>query len=371
MSLQQLMGNHKFSGHIKVNISRDTNDRQLFVNANLVRNAVIDGDIVEQNSPAKIVRVVGEPVLPAKQPKCANEMETAEEGVANTIGAYEMEPLDDEPAPIEVQTKRKYRLPHFVAGKLKVPKEPAPVERLGVETIFPNVCFHFLNGHCIDDNNCLDSHTYPQQDDVFAKLQAIGWEKAAKLFRVIVPRCRGLLKNYFIVFAKFFAIKRQRGPLLDMLAVCEDPRHKIVEYLAKLIKAFMHTGLTYSQTIAIVLKHHRRVSSLTLKIIFNTDIVGDTSIADVLKGLELLNADPEFDFNIATINYLLVLSYEIGSPAIVRTMIKIFDRLRRRCPTAMTGIDQNAFKRFMDIYDSCTKEVTETSGRSRIHGPRK
>lgn len=377
MSLPQ-GDNQKFSGLIKVNISRNTNDRQLFVNESLLRNSVIHDDIAAQNPldnsngqklPMKIVRVVGEPVLAARIPRNDSELEIASENDESaTKEGYEMDSIEDDPSPVEMKTKRNYRLPDFVVGKLRAPKEVAP-ERLGIETIFPNVCFHFLNGHCVDGSDCLDSHTYPQQKDVYAKLQEIGWENAAKLFRAIVSRCRGLLLNYFVVFARFFAGKRQRGPLIDMLAVCEDTRNKIVPYLGKLMKAFVFSGLTYSQTIAIVLKNHRRITSLTLSIIFNVDIVGDTSIGDLLKGLELLNTDPEFDFDIVTVNHLLSMSCQIGTIAFVTTMIKIFDRLKSRRPTVMAGVDQTKFKRFIDIYENCTKQVSETSGRPRIFAP--
>lgn len=377
MSLPQ-GDNQKFSGLIKVNITRDSNDRQLIVNENRLGYSLVHDDIAAGSSlnrssgpksPMKIVRVVGEPMLAAKIPRGDNELEISKDDEETPTEGYEMDAVDDEPSPVEIKTIRKYRLPDFVVGKLRKPKEVEP-ERLGVETIFPNVCFHFLNGHCVNGSDCLDSHKYPQQKDVYAKLQEIGWENAAKLFRAIVSRCRGLLLNYFVVFARFFAGKRQRGPLIDMLAVCEDTRNKIVPYIGKLMKAFVFSGLTYSQTIAIVLKHHRRITTLTLSIIFNTDIVGDTSIGDLLKGLELLNIDPEFDFDIVTINHLLAMCCQIGTIAFVTTMIKIFDRLKSRRPTLMAGVDQKKFKMFIDIYENCTRQVAMvTGGKPRIFAP--
>lgn len=370
MSLQQ-MDNHKFSGLIKVNISHDTNERQLIVNENTLRVPVnsdvaksSSNDTNKRKSPLKIVRIIGEPMVAAKKQKC-----DIENGENDTGCAYEMDSIEDEhPSPDKIQSKKKYRLPDFVAGNLRAPKKNAP-ERLGIETIFPNVCFHFLNGRCIDGADCLYSHKYPEQKDVYTKLQAIGWENAAKLFRAIVSRCRGLLINYFLVFARYFASKRQRGPLLDMLAVCEDPHNKIVEYLGKLMKAFVFSGLSYSQSVALVLKNHRRITNLTLSIIFSTDIVSDLSVNDILKGLDLLNNDQEFCFDIVTINYLLARCCEIGTIAFVSTMIKIFDRLKSRCPSIMRGIDQNEFKKFMDIYENCMKQVPKTSGRPRICAP--
>lgn len=378
MSLPQ-GDNQKFSGLIRVNISRDTNDRQLIVNEDRIQNSVIHDEIASgsplhssngRETLMKVVRVLGEPVLAAKIPRVDNELEISrDDDESATEEGYEMDlDIENEPSPVEMKTTRMYRLPDFVAGKLRAPKKDAP-ERLGVETIFPNVCFHFLNGHCIDGSDCLDSHKYPLQKDVYAKLQEIGWENAAKLFRAIVSRCRGLLLNYFVVFARFFAGQRQRGPLINMLAVCEDTRNKIVPHIGKLMKAFVFSGLTYSQTIAIVLKNHRRTTSLTLSIIFNTDLVGDTSIGDLLKGLELLNTDPEFDFDIVTVNHLLAMSCQIGTIAFVTTMIKIFDRLKSRRPTVMAGVDQTKFKKFIDIYENCTRQVSETIGRARISAP--
>lgn len=375
MSLQKI-DNRKFSGLIKVNISRDTNKKQIIVNENSQRDAVnLDDNAVSSvnahKSPLKIVRVVGEPVLATKKPRCSIDTDISiEANVCAAEETHEIAPFDDEPVAVVVETIRKYRMPDFVVAKSNAPKETAP-ERLGVETIFPNVCFHFLNGLCIHGDDCLDSHSYPQQKDVYAKLQAIGWENAAKLFRGIVSRCRGLLLNYFIVFARFFATKRQRGPLLDMLAVCEDPKNKIVPFMAKLIKAFVFSGLTYSQTIALVLKNHRRISGSTLSIIFNTDIVSDASLEDLLHGLELLNADPEYDFDIGTVNHLLAMTCEIGTIKMIKTMIKIFDRLKSRRPTIVSGIAKEKFKKFSEMVENCTKQtsVPDGSGRARICAP--
>lgn len=376
MSLQKI-DNRKFSGLIKVNISRDTNDKQIIVNGNPFRDAVNHDDnnaissVNADKSPLKIVRVVGEPVFAAKKARCSIGADLSSEASVNVAKkSFEIAQLDDEPIPVVVETARKYQMPDFVVAKSNAPKETAP-ERLGVETIFPNVCFHFLNGQCIHGNDCLDSHSYPQQKDVYAKLQAIGWENAAKLFRGIVSRCRGLLLNYFIVFARFFATKRQRGPLLDMLAICEDPKNKIVPFMAKLIKAFVFSGLTYSQTIALVLKNHRRISSPTLSIIFNTDIVSDASLDALLHGLELLNADPEYDFDIGTVNHLLAMTCEIGTIKMIKTMIKIIDRLKSRRPNIVSCIAMEKFKKFSEMVENCTKQTSMPvgSGRARICAP--
>lgn len=269
--------------------------------------------------------------------------------------------------PVDLPPKRKYRLSDFVAGKSHAPKENKP-ERLGVETIFPNVCFHFLNGHCVEGDGCLYSHRYPSSKYVTAKLYAIIWENPTKLFRAIVARCQGLLLVYFVDFARFFAKECQRASLIDMLAIYENPQNRMVPTLRKLMKAFVLSGLTYGQTIAVVLKNHRRKATMTLSIIFNTDIVRGT-VNDTLKGLELLIADPEFDFDIATVNHLLALSSEIGWIPFVRTMLKILDRLELRCPSVLNGINQERSKNFMHIYKSCTSGGTQIGGRSRILAP--
>lgn len=180
----------------------------------------------------------------------------------------------------------------------------------------------------------------------------------------IVARCQSLLLVYFVDFARFFAKEQQRASLIDMMAIYENPQNRMVPTLGELMEAFV----TYSQTIAVFLKNHRRKTTMTLSIIFDTQIVGGT-VSDILKGLELLIADPEFDFDIATVNHLLVMSSEIGSIPFVRTMLKIFDRLKSRCPSVFNGINQERFKNFMHIYENCTSGGMQIGKRSRIFAP--
>lgn len=368
------MDNQKFSGLIKVNISRDTNDRQLIVNEKELQKFASLGAAAASNasdstnarkSPINIVRTIGEPVLPAKKPRQEIVIEFPKDGNEKGIERAFHDFIEDDPAS-GILLPPTYQIPDFVAGNLKVPEDQAK-ERLGVETIFPNVCFHFLNDNCVEGSFCPDSHTYPPPEEVHAKLNAIGWENAAKLFRVIISRCYRLRLKYFVVFTRFFARKRQRGPLLDMLAIVEDPRNKVLHFLPTLMKAFAITESTKGQAIALIMKHHRRTTPKTLSIIFDADII---SVSDILNGLELMNNDPEFSFDVATVNHLLTMSGQIGTIAFVSKMVKIFDRLKSRCPSAMTGIDQDKFKRFIDIYEKCTEHmVLETSGRPRISAP--
>lgn len=327
--------NHKYSG-LKVNISHDTNARRLISSENPLRPTVSHEDVVIRNA-----------------------MNSANDEL-------KIDRFNDDP--LESETKQKYRLPAFVGGgKLTVPKEN-PRERLGVETIFPNVCLYYLNGQCVE-SDCPNSHKYPQQKHVYMKLQSIGCQDAGKLFRAIVSRCRGLLINYFVVFARYFAGKRQTALLIDMIAVCEHPQNKMIPYFGKLIKAFLLSGLEYDQTIAVILKNHRRKTKATLANIFNTEIVPDVTITDIRKALELLIADPEYDFDVLTINYLMNMSCKVGTIAFLTTMYKIFDRVRGSGSSIMNGIDVNQFKRFMNIYENCTKKATATSERRRICAP--
>lgn len=374
-----LAGNQKFSGLIKVNFSRDSNEKQIVVNENPLRTTVTRINVVQcgpsktattEISPTKVVRIVDNSALPSKKPKMAVGADDSNGIPGQCVGrAYDIAPFPDEPEKsLANVAATNYELPEFVVGKSQAPKK-SPPERLGVETIVPNVCFHFLNDQCRNGDDCQESHVYPNEKEVFTKLQAIGWINAAKLFRAVVSRCPSLLRNYFTVFARFFAGKRQREPLIDMLAVCEDPRNRIVTRLGKLVKAFVFSGLTYSQTVAIMLKNHRRTTSTTLSIIFNTDIVSDASTDELLKGLELLSADPEFDFDVFTVNHLLSMSCEIGTIKMIKLMIKIFDRLKLRRPAAMAGIDQKRFKQFFEVYESCTEQVECVEGKTLIRAP--
>lgn len=365
---------------IQVNISRDTNERRLIVKENPVQPSTLAD---ARQSRFNIVRVVGEPVLVANRrpaPACSADVNPSNGLIAANVDVITDENetlINDEPPPDnQSHPRRTYETPHFVAHKALQPvagkpSKAKPTERLGIETIFPNACFHYLNDECVEGDNCFYSHMYPEQQQVSAKLYTIGWQNAAKLFRVILARCHVLLEQYFVVFARFFARQGQRGPLLDMLYVCEDPQNNIVHYMVKLVKAFRITGLDHSQTIVIILKNQRIKTSQSLSILFDLNVPGN-NVNELCKALNMLNKDDTYLFDVLTINYLLVMSCMVGKIAFMKTIIAIVKKLnKKRAWSVINSLDANAYQRFLSIYNGMCATGNEMRGLPTIRGRRR
>lgn len=251
----------------------------------------------------------------------------------------------------------KFKLPAFVLGSRKavtIPEKPNE-ERLGIESIFPNVCFHFLQNECIYDN-CLDSHTYPENEEVYTKLCGLGPAKSIQLFNVIVARCPNL-HRYCETFVEYFAVNKQTNQLIKMIDFCEDPNNYMLILFQNIIKAFIQSGLSYKETIKTILKQHKRISRASLTIIFNWRAIENATISGLIEAIDSLSSDRDFEFDPAIMNRLLDISIQVKNVKLIETTVKIFNHLMSHSKTfRLQLIDQNLFCEFFKVYEKCSSD---------------
>lgn len=247
------------------------------------------------------------------------------------------------------------KLPKYLSTKCVIkPMENLRKSALGIETIFPNVCFHFLQDECVFDELCIATHAIPQPSEIRERLATLKADKASQLFGVIIMRCKKLIEVCFRPFADYFASQRYQAGLIRMIQCCEDQRYRMTAYFEPLIKAFIQSGLTYSETIKTILSYHRSHSQTTLSIILNMALVEGVKWKDLSKSFQLLTYEPNYVFSAEIINHLLIINNRSnGVPEVLQTILDIFTHNMKLADRfEVNSIDQAEFVRFSEIYQS-------------------
>lgn len=272
---------------------------------------------------------------------------------------YNEKPIDDNSnisadghfkEPLQLLWKRpKVLLPEFMRTKCATTiKEDPRKQRLGIETIFPDVCFHFLQGECVYDDDCIDIHTLPTSNEIRERLNGLDVVKASQLFNVIVMRCKILVYNGLEAFADYFATQRYQNGLIKMIYFVEDERYNITSHFKTLIRAFIQSGFTYTETLKTILLYHTKQTKQSLSVLFNYSLYEGVQLADFLATFMLLTYQRDYLFPIQTINALLMMcNYSNNILQFAQVIDVVFQHNAKYPNFEIDCLDEVAYQKFL------------------------
>lgn len=188
---------------------------------------------------------------------------------------------------------------------------PKRVDKLGIESIFPNICLHFLRDDCVEGENCYDTHELPSNADICQKLDECGTENAAKLFRIIIARNSKLLHQYFQTFVDYFGEHKRKDYLIETICICErqlDEKCRLT-FFQQLVRAFIRSGETYTTAMVWIFFNLGNADNNTLDILLNINLIDGINVSDFLSVFRTLN-DYRYRFNVHIVNRLIFLCTE-------------------------------------------------------------
>lgn len=240
-------------------------------------------------------------------------------------------------------------------------KQP-PTEKLGIETICPNVCFYFLRDECVEDDKCYDLHELPNESSVSQALTACGTINSAKLFHVIVARCPKVLHRFFNTFITYFAEQNSKADLIAAIAICERERNKERQFtfFQQLTKALIKIVGTYTNAMENILENLHYTHSDVVDILLNINLVENISVNEFLSVFHSLN-EKHYRFNqkmIERLMYLCTQSESILPMDKLEQFVRlIFLILKANQKTQIhKSLDMICYRRYLRLYDSIYKK---------------
>lgn len=286
----------------------------------------------------------------------------------NTNGA------DDESMDVESDTiwmdernqppinRTKLQTPTFVLKKLPardvwqtIEKSTSINTKLGIETICPNVCFHFLRDECVEGENCYYSHEFPDDTNVSQALITCGTENAAKLFHIIVARCPKVLHRFFSTFIAYFVEHNSKTDLIDAIAICERERdNRQFTLFQHLITGLMSIGETYITSMEIILTNLQYSNSDIVDTLLNINLVKGVNVSEFLSVFYSLN-EKHYPFNRKMIDRLIYICTQSESvcPAdqLKEFVRLIFEILRSNKKSDLkNSLNKVWYKRYLLLY---------------------
>lgn len=251
---------------------------------------------------------------------------------------------------MESEPKTEMKLIPLKMPRFAIPKKPKSTiekvqKRLGIECIFPGICFPFLNDDCVELGNCYYSHALPSNDDVYERLVKFGAEKMGKLFHTMIARVPCLLNRYFEIFVEFFALHTQRGELMKTIAICERElaRSKEDSKFRFLIKSFMQSGLSYETSMQHILLGLSNTDILPM--LLNIRMVQGITMKNICNIVEVLVSYPEFVFKPSFTEYLMEICIQTRDKDLIPLVMRILRDFRQ-----ISGLDQNVYLSYVRIY---------------------
>lgn len=191
------------------------------------------------------------------------------------------------------------RIPVFLPSFAKLRQPPQTnsnqsksklLQRPGLETIWPNICMHFLSDECIELDRCIRSHELPDGNVIYQRLCEHDAGQIAQLFHVIIVRCEKLLQLYFAKFMDFFGMHWQRDDLIKTIGICERCPNveQKMQYFQHLVLAFMRSGMSYEATMQTIFAHLKNQSNRSINIILNASIVENVTIDELPRVIRTL-----------------------------------------------------------------------------------
>lgn len=257
----------------------------------------------------------------------------------------------DEPEPPaqakEPVRRHPHKIPSFMLPK-KVEEDTSRQNRLGVETIFPNACFQFMNEGCVEGERCFELHEYPTNDFVHEQLVKIGPELAAKLFHVVIRRNFNLLERYFCTFVDFFAAHGQQDELISTIEVLKHPKlarnNRLTTHFVELFTAFTNCGCSNGTAIGIIIINLRNPTQVVVDSLINfnlRNLVSDDDFALVLK--ELMKN--KYKFNAFMVNRIMSYSLQKANCNLIKMSCKLGQKFQGK------GLDPATVKMLIKQYE--------------------
>lgn len=268
---------------------------------------------------------------------------------------------DSPPKRIQLQT------PVFLKPAPKSTWKPIATEnqkratQLGIESIFPNICFYFLRDDCVEGDQCYDSHEMPSNDDVGQKLAECGSANAAKLFRIIIARIPKLVHQYFHTFVNFLADHQLKDDLNDTITICERQSDEKIrtKFFQQLVQAFIRSGETYSTTMVWIYWNLEKANDdVILDTLLRINLVEGTSVSEFLSPFRSLN-ECRYHFNEHIVKRLLFLCVQ-SENALPKDSLEEFARLifeiLKNNFHVQKKLDKDIYDRYMKLYGRIRKQ---------------
>lgn len=266
------------------------------------------------------------------------------------------------------ETKRiKLDVPAFLQPKPIAAWKSVPVDssarqkKLGIESICPNICFHFLHDTCVEGENCYSSHQLPADEFIRKRLTECGTENAVKLLRVIIARCPKLLDNFFRLFVDHFADHQLKDDLIGTISICvrEQDKTKRFTLFQNLINALMRSGETYKSAMEAILFNLEDIQRDVIDTLLHMNLVDGIGVSEFLAVFQSLQ-NHNYRFNEHIINRLMYLCTQ-SEDALATDKLSVFTRLifniLKRNVRVQTALDKKYYHDYMQLYNRNRNQI--------------
>lgn len=216
--------------------------------------------------------------------------------------------------------------------KSKLPQRP------GIETIWPNMCMHFLRDGCVESDRCLRSHELPDGNIIYQRLCEHDAGHIAQLFHVIIVRCAKLLQLYFTNFLDYFGMHWQRDDLIKTISICE-PCTNIemkTQYFQHLVLAFMRSGMSYEATMQTIFAHMKNQSNRSKNVVLNASIVENVTIDGLPRVIRTL-LSRRMTIEPPIINRLMIVHLNSHDTQLANVIVSIIHDLPAAARSQLSG----------------------------------
>lgn len=282
-----------------------------------------------------------------------NTNQSEDEQIVTSESTWQVCPMEED----EINYLKKpgtpppFKIPSFLRRKTQRINQIDPKDnRLGIEIIFPDICYPFLSDSCIANEFCLDSHEYPLID-ILQRLNTIGTENVSKIFHNIVRRCPKLLECYFQTFLDYFVLQGQQDDIIKSIDICNrsspEQWQSNQQYLGMIIKAMGQSGFSYGQTIRWALLNLKNPSEQIVGFLLNANLSNLVDLND-LNGILVNLKKQHHRFNLPLVERLMVISIHLESDMLIRTTFGILSQFLSNQNPNEPKINNVVYQKFSD-----------------------